>query len=221
VNALSPFLVGGAAARPDSLSGMRPEFAQALQTIFSAAPEDVRAAVQITSGYRSPEVQAQLYREAVEKYGSEQAARRWVAPPGRSRHNHGDAADLKFGSDAAREWFHQNAGEHGLAFPMSWEPWHVELAGARNGGPMARAGQAAGDATAQFGPVGAAAGVAANALADLPSRYSPDRARAAQQQPQAQAPRNALNVADFMAPTQQVQPMPFITDRYLTGGRRA
>lgn len=32
-----------------------------------------------------------------------------------------------------REWFHANAPNYGLALPLSNEPWHVELAGIRDG----------------------------------------------------------------------------------------
>lgn len=131
---LTPYLVGGAAARPDSLSGLDQGFTSALASMYAAAPEDIRGGLQITSGYRSPEVQQRLYAEALQKYGSEAAARKWVAPPGRSNHNHGHAIDMKYGSPAAQEWAHANAAQYGLAFPMKHEPWHVELAGRRGGG---------------------------------------------------------------------------------------
>lgn len=127
---LAKFAVGGA-ARPDALSGMNPDFNRSLAAMFAAAPPDVQAGMRLSSGYRSPEVQAGLYQNALQKYGSEQEARKWVAPPGRSQHNHGTAGDLQFVNDAARQWAHQNAGNYGLAFPLSNEPWHVELAGAR------------------------------------------------------------------------------------------
>lgn len=124
-----PYALGGAAARPDSFSGMADPFSQALMAMLQAAPEDIK--VGITSGYRSPEVQARLWEEALAKYGSEEEARKWVAPPGKSQHNHGNAADLKYLSDGAQDWVHDNAGNYGLAFPLGNEPWHVELASAR------------------------------------------------------------------------------------------
>lgn len=124
------FATGGA-ARPDSFSGMKPEFRTALQQMFMNAPPEIQQNLKVFSGYRSPERQAALYEAAARKYGSPEAARKWVAPPGRSHHNLGDASDLKFGNDAARQWAHDNASRYGLAFPMGHEPWHVELAGAR------------------------------------------------------------------------------------------
>ena len=139
---LSQYLIGAAASRPDSITGLAPEFQSALAAMFAGAPEDVRSGLQIRSGFRSPELQAQLFGDAVKKYGSEDAARKWVAPPGRSQHNHGNAADLKYLSPAAQQWVHANAGNFGLALPLANENWHIELAGARGGAPatMAQAG---------------------------------------------------------------------------------
>lgn len=119
--------------------GLDPELAKAFGSMLAAAPPDVRDALTINSGFRSPERQKQLYEAAIKKYGSEAAARKWVAPPGRSNHNRGLAADLGFASPAARAWAHENAGQYGLAFPMGHEPWHVELAKTRAGGDPAPA----------------------------------------------------------------------------------
>ncbi|MCY0148302.1 M15 family metallopeptidase [Hoeflea sp. G2-23] len=135
-NPLSRFAVGGA-TRPDSFSGMQPEFASALQQMFESAPPDIQQQLRVGSGFRSPEKQAELWQGALQKYGSPEAARKWVAPPGRSQHNHGNAADLKYLNDAARQWAHSNAANYGLAFPLSNEDWHVELAGARGRGSHA------------------------------------------------------------------------------------
>jgi len=127
---LSQFLTGGAAGRADSLSGLTPQFQSALTQMFAGAPPGL----QISSAYRSPELQARLWQDALAKYGSPEAARKWVAPPGNSQHNHGNAVDLAFANDAAREWAHANAANYGLAFPLANENWHLELAGARGGG---------------------------------------------------------------------------------------
>ena len=110
-----------------------PRFHAAMQEVYAAAPEDIRSQLFMMSAYRSPERQAQLWEEALAKYGSPEAARKGVAPPNQSNHNHGLAIDMKYGSDAARDWFHANAPNYGLALPLSNEPWHVELAGIRDG----------------------------------------------------------------------------------------
>ena len=101
--------------------------------MFAAAPPEIQAATRIGSGYRSPEIQAKLFADAVKKYGSEQAARKWVAPPGRSNHGHGGASDLKYTNPAAKQWWHENAKQYGLAFPLGHEDWHIESAGERDG----------------------------------------------------------------------------------------
>lgn len=105
--------------------GMNPSFASQLTALINASG----GRVTIVSGYRSPEKQAGMYAAAVKKYGSEAAARRWVAPPGKSNHGKGIAADL--GGDIA--WAHAHAAEFGLYFPMAWEDWHIEPLGSRDG----------------------------------------------------------------------------------------
>lgn len=99
-------------------------FAERLQALIRAAG----GRVWVNSGYRSVQRQRELWDAAVKKYGSAEKARKWVAPPGRSNHNHGIAADL--GGDlrlAARL-----APKFGLRFPMAHEPWHIEPIGARS-----------------------------------------------------------------------------------------
>lgn len=127
---LRQFSLGGA-TDPAAIQGLNPQFSSALSALFAAAPEDVRTGLRIISAFRPEARQAELYQQAVAKYGSEQAARKWVAPPGKSNHNHGLAVDLRFVNDAAREWAHANAKNHGLHFPMAHEPWHIEPVGAR------------------------------------------------------------------------------------------
>jgi D-alanyl-D-alanine dipeptidase len=108
--------------------GMNPGFVGQLQAMVMAA----RAAgfdVGIGSGYRSEERQAQLWEQALAKYGDPEIADNWVARPGRSNHGKGTAADLTFGNAAAREWVHANASRFGMHFPMDWEPWHIEPLG--------------------------------------------------------------------------------------------
>jgi D-alanyl-D-alanine carboxypeptidase len=79
----------------------------------------------VDSGWRSPEYQEQLLREAVSKYGSEQEAARWVATPNRSAHVSGDAVDI--GPSAAAAWLSEHGAEYGLCQIYSNEPWHYEL----------------------------------------------------------------------------------------------
>ena len=81
----------------------------------------------VFSGYRPAWYQKRLWDAAVKKYGSEQAAAKWVARPGRSRHGRkgGDgAADVSLGGQL-------DASSNRLFRPMSWEDWHVQLTGTR------------------------------------------------------------------------------------------
>jgi zinc D-Ala-D-Ala carboxypeptidase len=79
----------------------------------------------VASGWRSPEYQAQLLREAVSKYGSEEEAARWVAAPDTSAHVSGDAVDI--GPTAAAAWLSDHGAEYGLCQIYGNEPWHYEL----------------------------------------------------------------------------------------------
>ncbi len=78
----------------------------------------------VDSGWRSPEYQNQLLREAVAKYGSEQEAARWVATPNTSAHVSGDAVDI--GPSAAAAWLSEHGAAYGLCRIYGNEPWHYE-----------------------------------------------------------------------------------------------
>jgi hypothetical protein len=79
----------------------------------------------VDSGWRSPEYQEHLLREAVSKYGSEKEAARWVATPSTSAHVSGDAVDM--GHVDATAWLSEHGAEYGLCQIYSNEPWHYEL----------------------------------------------------------------------------------------------
>lgn len=108
------------------ITGMQSAFSEKLAKMLASMPDDLKGSVSINSGYRSPERQQELWLAALQKYGSPEAARKWVAPPGNSQHNKGNAADLGYSSDAAKQWVHQNAGSFGLSFPLGNEDWHIE-----------------------------------------------------------------------------------------------
>lgn len=120
------------------IDGLEETFATNLAALMQDAPPEIRNSLGVYSGYRSTERQAQLYSDAVRKYGSPQAARRWVAPPGRSNHNHGNAVDISYNGrslqhapENVKRWVHENAKKYGLYFPMAHEPWHIEPMGTR------------------------------------------------------------------------------------------
>lgn len=126
---LFAYLVKG---RPDSyVEDLNPDFAGSLSAMLNDMPDELKGTVLINSGARSYQRQAALWQEALVKYGSPAAARKWVAPPGKSMHNHGIAADLSYASPAALKWVHDNAKNYGLHFPLGNENWHIEPLGSR------------------------------------------------------------------------------------------
>jgi D-alanyl-D-alanine carboxypeptidase len=101
---------------PDLLGALR-------QAATDAADDGVELFVD--SGWRSPEYQNQLLREAVSEYGSEEEAARWVATADTSAHVSGDAVDV--GHSDATAWLSEHGAEYGLCQIYSNEPWHYEL----------------------------------------------------------------------------------------------
>lgn len=90
---------------------------------MDAACEGVR--LYVNSGWRSPEYQRQLRREAVAHYGSEEAAARWVSTPETSAHVAGHAVDV--GPPASAAWLARHGAAYGLCRIYRNEPWHFEL----------------------------------------------------------------------------------------------
>jgi zinc D-Ala-D-Ala carboxypeptidase len=93
------------------------------QAATDAADDGVE--LHVTSGWRSPEYQEQLLREAVSEYGSEEEAARWVATPETSAHVTGDAVDI--GPSEASAWLSEQGDDYGLCQIYGNEPWHYEL----------------------------------------------------------------------------------------------
>jgi LAS superfamily LD-carboxypeptidase LdcB len=79
----------------------------------------------VTSGWRSRTYQEQLFRQAVSKYGSKEKAALWVATPGTSAHESGNAVDI--GSFEATAWLSKHGADYGLCQIYRNEPWHYEL----------------------------------------------------------------------------------------------
>lgn len=96
-----------------TLEGANPKLRSAVERMI----EESEGELTLTSGYRSVEEQQALW-DASDQSGT------WVAAPGKSNHNHGLAADI----GGNMEYLAANAARYGLYRPMSWEPWHLELA---------------------------------------------------------------------------------------------
>ena len=101
--------------------------ASLLGALRRAAVDAARGRVQIyvDSGWRSARYQAELLRRAIDKYGSETEAARWVATPDTSAHVSGDAVDL--GRSSALAWLSKHGAAYGLCRIYRNEPWHYEL----------------------------------------------------------------------------------------------
>jgi D-alanyl-D-alanine carboxypeptidase len=118
-----------------------------LRMVESAHAEGVR--IVPISGFRPVSYQKSLFDRAVKRYGSEQKAARWVAPPGYSEHATGWTLDLgdhsrretdiesSFQSTQAFRWLELNAARFGfeMSFPphniqgVNHEPWHWRFVG--------------------------------------------------------------------------------------------
>lgn len=81
--------------------------------------------VVVTSGWRSPQYQDELLKEAVAEYGSAEEAARWVATPETSAHVSGDAVDIGYAEASA--WLSAYGAGYGLCQIYGNEPWHFEL----------------------------------------------------------------------------------------------
>ena len=117
----------GATVFDDEIPGVAnldPELLGALRQAAPGAADDGIEFV-VDSGWRSPEYQNQLLREAVSEYGSEEEAARWVATAKTSAHVSGDAVDI--GPDDATAWLSEHGAEYGLCQIYGNEPWHYEL----------------------------------------------------------------------------------------------
>ncbi|MCX5536959.1 M15 family metallopeptidase [Streptomyces sp. NBC_00006] len=101
-----------------------PDLLKALRQAATDASGD-GVTFSVNSGWRSPEYQNRLLREAVDKYGSEAEAAQWVATADTSPHVSGDAVDL--GRSGATAWLSEHGAAYGLCQIYGNEPWHYEL----------------------------------------------------------------------------------------------
>jgi hypothetical protein len=107
-----------------AVANLDPALLGALRRAAADAAAD-GVALSVDGGWRSPEYQERLLREAVSKYGSEEEAARWVATPDTSAHVSGDAVDI--GPAEAAAWLSERGGAYGLCRVYANEPWHYEL----------------------------------------------------------------------------------------------
>jgi zinc D-Ala-D-Ala carboxypeptidase len=106
------------------LANLDPDLLRALRDAATDAADD-GIEFYINSGWRSPEYQEHLFREAVSDYGSEKEAARWVATADTSAHVSGHAVDI--GSIDATAWLSEHGAHYGLCQIYRNESWHFEL----------------------------------------------------------------------------------------------
>lgn len=128
---------------------MRSEAADHFHEMVEAARADGIDFV-MTTAYRSYGFQSILWDNAINRYGSEEAANTLVAKPGQSEHQSGLDVDISsaendyqlnenFGDTEAGKWVAAHAAEYGfiLRYPAdktditgyNFEPWHVRYVG--------------------------------------------------------------------------------------------
>ena len=107
-----------------AVANLDPDLLEALRQAAADAADD-GVEFYVNSGWRSPEYQNQLLREAGSKYGSEDEAARWVATAATSAHVSGDAVDI--GHVDATAWLSEHGAEYGLCQIYGHESWHYEL----------------------------------------------------------------------------------------------
>src|SRR6478672_8867235 len=117
---LTPFDVQNPA-----IGRLDPHLLAAIQNAADAASAD-GITMTITSGWRSPEFQQHLLDDAVQTYGSFDAARQYVQTPAMSKHVIGQAVDV--GGVGADQWLIANGSRYGLCQIYANELWHFELA---------------------------------------------------------------------------------------------
>lgn len=108
-----------------AVNRLTPALLHAIQLAARGAQAD-GITLGLTSGWRSPEFQQQLFNDAVMRYGSAATASQYVASPETSKHVVGRAVDI--GPNDADTWLIRNGSAYGLCQIYANEIWHFELA---------------------------------------------------------------------------------------------
>ena len=107
-----------------AITNLDPDLLRALRQAARDAAK-YKVEIVVNSGWRSPEYQERLFRQAVSQYGSEEKAARWVATAGTSSHVSGHAVDI--GPSRATAWLAKHGARYRLCQIYRNEPWHYEL----------------------------------------------------------------------------------------------
>ncbi|GIH19881.1 M15 family metallopeptidase [Rugosimonospora africana] len=120
-------LPGGVTVFDDRYPGVANLDPDLLRALREAATDAAADGIEfcVNSGWRSPEYQNRLLRDAIAKYGSDEEAARWVATTDTSAHVSGNAVDI--GHADATAWLSAHGARYGLCQIYRNEPWHYEL----------------------------------------------------------------------------------------------
>ena len=109
------------------VEGLHPEFSNRLQSAIQDAEKATGSRAEIDSLKRTTAEQAEIYARHQRMPGG--VFMHPAAPPGTSRHELGQAADIKSGP--VLDWLHQHAEEYGLEFLKGGtgrrDPGHIQL----------------------------------------------------------------------------------------------
>lgn len=108
-----------------AITKLNPTLLTALRSANRAAEDQRGITIKITDGWRSERYQDFLFEQAVQKYGSEDAASEWVKRGTESQHVSGDAVDVATAD--AMDFLNRFGNEWGLCQVYANEIWHFEL----------------------------------------------------------------------------------------------
>ena len=124
------FLGDGPLVESATADGVVSEIHPLLLTRFKTAAAFAKAdgvKLFITSGFRTLDRQAFLFKREVEIRGSESEAAKWVLPPQYSHHPQGLAIDVNYpGDKLGALWLEENGSRFGLCRVYANEWWHFE-----------------------------------------------------------------------------------------------
>jgi D-alanyl-D-alanine carboxypeptidase len=105
---------------------LHPVLVQRFEAAYIAAKRE-GVNLYITSGFRSLSRQEVLFEKAVNKYGDETEAAKWVLPAPYSHHPQGLAIDVNYPGDRpGAKWLELNGSKFGLCRVYANEWWHFE-----------------------------------------------------------------------------------------------
>lgn len=108
-----------------AITRLDPALLTALRSADKAAEDEGGIPITITDGWRSKRYQDFLFTQAVQKYGNEQEAEKWVKQGTDSAHVSGHAVDIATAD--AMDFLNRFGSRWGLCQVYANEIWHFEL----------------------------------------------------------------------------------------------